>query len=496
MYSTQFEQVRNSIRHNLAFDDQINAKDSRIHGKELRKKSPRSAHAKWNPPEDRLSPIALLLSQAKSRVPELIPIRYERMAESPFAFYRGSALLMANDLAGTPNSGIRVQACGDAHISNFGLFQSPERRLVFDINDFDETTRGPWEWDVKRLVTSVEICGRQQGFTKEQRKAATTATAAAYHNAMNNFAEMGTLDVWYAHADIDSLSNKINDQESKNYRRAVDKVVDKARKKNSARAVSKFTEIEEGKLRIVSQPPLIVPMRELLKNSTDPLIIKCGESKYEEFIALVLAEYRKSLSHDKQHLVKQYRAVDIARKVVGVGSVGTRAWIVVLEGSGPDDMLVLQIKEAQRSVLERYVGKSPFLQHGQRVVEGQRAMQTASDIFLGWTRSVGLDGKVHDFYVRQLWDGKGSFDLSSIDAEGLTTLGKLCGWTLAHAHARTGNRFALAGYLGNSDTFDRAIVSFANEYANQNEQDFNEFMEAYRDGTLNQTTGMQPLKLF
>lgn len=324
------------------------------------------------------------------------------MAESPFAFYQGSALLMANDLAGTPNSGIRVQACGDAHVSNFGLFQSPERRLVFDINDFDETARGPWEWDVKRLVTSVEICGRQQGLTKEQRSAASTATAAAYHNAMNSFAEMGTLDVWYAHADIDSLSNKINDQESKNYRKAVDKVVDKARKKNSARAVSKFTEIEEGKLRIVSQPPLIVPMRELLKNSTDPLIIKHGESKYEEFIALVLAEYRKSLPRDKQHLVKQYRAIDIARKVVGVGSVGTRAWIVVLEGSGPDDMLVLQIKEAQRSVLERYVGKSPFLQHGQRVVEGQRAMQTASDIFLGWTRAVGLDGKVHDFYEKYM----------------------------------------------------------------------------------------------
>lgn len=495
MYLTQFDQIHNNIRHNLAFDDQITSDESRKRGKELRNQTPRSAHAAWNTPENRPSPVSLLLSQAESRVPELLPIRYERMSESPFAFYRGSALIMANDLASTPNSNIRVQACGDAHISNFGMFQSPERRLVFDINDFDETARGPWEWDVKRLVTSVQICAKQRGFTREQRDAASRATVAAYRNAMNTFAEMGTLDVWYAHADIESLSRIIKEQASKSYRKAVNKAVDKARMKNSARAVSKFTEIEDGKLRIINQPPLIVPMRELIKCSTDPLIIKYGESKYEEFISLVLAEYRKSLARDKRHLVRQYRAVDIARKVVGVGSVGTRAWIVVLEGSSSNDVLVLQIKEAQRSVLERYAGKAPFLQHGQRVVEGQRAMQTASDIFLGWTRAVGLDGKVHDFYVRQLWDGKGSFNLNAIDAEGLTALGKICGWTLAHAHARTGNRFAIAGYLGKSDTFDRAIVSFAEEYAKQNERDFQEFMEAYRSGVLCEKMDAQSRKL-
>lgn len=484
MLISQFEQVRNNIRHNLAFDDQVSAEESRRKGKELRKGTPRTSHGEWKAPEGRKSPVELLASQGASRVQELLPIRYERMAESPFTFYRGSALVMANDLAQTPQTGIHVQACGDAHISNFGLFQSPERRLVFDINDFDETARGPWEWDVKRLVASIEICARQRGFAPEERSKAVLAGALGYRNAMNGFAEMGTLDVWYAHADVEKLSAHIAQQIPKASRKTASKTIEKARRKNSSRAVSKFTEIEDGKLRIVSQPPLIVPMRELLKTNTDPLIANHTEKEYERFIALVLAEYRKSLSRDKQHLVKQYRAVDIARKVVGVGSVGTRAWIVVMEGSSASDMLVLQIKEAQESVLERYVGKSPFLQHGQRVVEGQRAMQTAGDIFLGWTRAVGLDGKLHDFYVRQLWDGKGSFDLETINTESLTALARVCGWTLAHAHARTGNRFSISGYLGKSDTFDKALLSFAQSYADQNEQDYQGFMSAYQAGRL------------
>lgn len=347
MLISQLEQVRNNIRHNLAFDDQVSAEESRRKGKELRKGTPRTSHGEWKAPEGRKSPVELLASQGASRVQELLPIRYERMAESPFTFYRGSALVMANDLAQTPQTGIHVQACGDAHISNFGLFQSPERRLVFDINDFDETARGPWEWDVKRLVASIEICARQRGFAPEERSKAVLAGALGHRNAMNGFAEMGTLDVWYAHADVEKLSAHIAQQIPKASRKTASKTIEKARRKNSSRAVSKFTEIEDGKLRIVSQPPLIVPMRELLKTNTDPLIANHTEKEYERFIALVLAEYRKSLSRDKQHLVKQYRAVDIARKVVGVGSVGTRAWIVVMEGSSASDMLVLQIKEAQ-----------------------------------------------------------------------------------------------------------------------------------------------------
>ena len=484
MLLSQFEEVRNNIRHNLAFDDQINAEESKKKGKERRKLVPRTSQGVWQPSQDRANPVELLVSQGASRVPELLPIRYERMAESPFTFYRGSALVMANDLSATPNTGINVQACGDAHVSNFGLFQSPERRLVFDINDFDETLRGPWEWDVKRLAASIEICARQRKFTAEQRRSAVLATAYAYRNAMNNFAEMGTLEVWYAHADVESLSANIAQQISKEARKNATKAISKARRKNSSRAISKLTEFEDGKLRIISQPPLIVPMRDLLQESSDPLIANHSEKEYERFIALVLAEYRKSLSRDKQHLVKQYRAVDIARKVVGVGSVGTRAWIVVMEGSSASDMLVLQIKEAQESVLERYVGRSLFLQHGQRVVEGQRAMQTAGDIFLGWTRALGLDGKFHDFYVRQLWDGKGSFDLETITADSLTVLGKVCGWTLAHAHARTGNRFAIAGYLGKSETFDQAMLTFAQSYADQNERDYQAFMRAFGEGEL------------
>ncbi len=477
-------QVRTNIKKNLEFDNRVSAVESKARGKQLRKETPRSSHATWEAPAARPDIVDLLKSQEKSRVQELVPIRHERMSASAFTFYRGAALIMANDLSHTPTSGTIVQACGDAHVSNFGLFQSPERRLVFDINDFDETARAPWEWDVKRLTTSIEVCARNRAFTPEQRDAAVLATVRAYRNAMLQFADMGTLDVWYAHADVESLYAHLSKQITKPQLKNAQKTVAKARQKNSLRAVSKFTEVVDGNLRIVSQPPLIVPMRDLLTETAKGTLPPFNEEEQEAFISLVLSGYLASLSPEKRHLVKQYRGVDIARKVVGVGSVGMRAWIVVMEGNSSADPLVLQIKEAEASVLERYTHKSKYLEHGRRVVEGQRAMQTSSDILLGWTRILGLDGKKHDYYVRQLWDGKGSFNVDGADPETLTLIGRTCGWTLAHAHARTGNRFEIAGYLGKSTTFDEAICAFSRSYADQNEQDYQRFLEALDNDEL------------
>ncbi len=454
-------------------------------GKALRSSVPRESHAEWAPSIDRPDPVKLLRSQGKTRVQALLPLRYERMSASAFTFYRGGALIMASDLSETPTTNIRVQACGDAHISNFGLFSSPERRTVFDINDFDETLPGPWEWDVKRLAASVEICGRDNGFSKKKRKAAVLACVRAYRESMAKFADMGHLDVWYAHLDVDTLRAQIATDLDAKRKKTADKMLAKAKAKNSARAIRKLTEVVDGQLRIVSDPPIVVPMRDLVaKKGSKRLVERFDEQTLERLMRGILAEYRSTLPADKRMLAEEYRAVDLAHKVVGVGSVGTRAWIVVMQGADENDPLVLQVKEAQESVLERFVGKSEFKKHGERVVAGQRAMQTASDMLLGWCRLMGEDGKRKDYYVRQLWDGKGSIDLSLLDPKQLEKLAQACGWTLAHAHARTGDRFAIAAYLGNSDKFDNAIAEFADAYAYQNEADYQRFMAAYESGEL------------
>ena len=454
-------------------------------GKALRESVPRELHANWAPAVDRPDPVELLRSQGETRVQALLPLRYERMSASAFTFYRGGALIMASDLADSPVTGIKVQACGDAHISNFGLFSSPERRTVFDINDFDETLPGPWEWDVKRLAASVEICGRDNNFSKKQRKAAVLACVQGYRESMAKFADMGHLDVWYAHLDVDTLrANVATDLKAKAAKKA-DKVITKAKNKNSARAIRKLTEVNDGQLRIVSDPPIVVPMRRLLANKAKGrLLERFDEQTIERLMRSVLSEYRSTLDSHKQSLVSEYKVVDIAHKVVGVGSVGTRAWIVVMQGADENDPLVLQVKEAQESVLERFVGKSKYRQHGRRVVEGQRAMQTASDMLLGWCSLPGEDGKKKDYYVRQLWDGKGSIDLALLNPKQLTMLAKACGWTLAHAHARAGDRFAISAYMGDTDKFDKAIATFASTYADQNEVDYQRFMEALEAGEL------------
>ena len=458
---------------------------SAAYGKSLRESVPRKTHGEWNPAPDRPDPVELLYSQGKSRVQDLLPLRYKRMSASAFTFYRGSALIMASDLAQTPTTGIDVQACGDAHISNFGLFSSPERRTVFDINDFDETLPGPWEWDVKRLATSVEICGRDNGFSKNQRTAAVRSCVRGYREGMAQFAEMGHLDVWYAHLDVDTLRAEIAaDIDTKSAKKA-DKRLAKAKAKDSLRAVKKLTEVVDGQLRITSNPPLIVPMRDLVaQTGNDRLIERFDEGDIGRLMRAILTEYRFTLPPDRRQLVSQYTVKDVAHKVVGVGSVGTRAWIVVMQGADENDPLVLQVKEAQESVLERFVGKSKFHQHGQRVVLGQRAIQTASDMLLGWCRLPGEDGRAKDYYVRQLWDGKGSIDLSLLDPQQLEQLGQACGWTLAHAHARTGDRFAITAYLGSSDKFDKAVTKFARAYADQNEADYQRFMQALETGEL------------
>lgn len=448
--------------------------ESKRYGKSLRKAVPRDVLAAWKNPVGRADSVELLRSQDESRVPELVPVRRERMSASAFAFYRGAALVMASDLASLPVTGIEVQACGDAHISNFGLFLSPERRTVFDINDFDETCRGPWEWDVARLVASVEICGRDRDFSDKQRRKAVLAAVRGYREAMRRYARMGTLDVWYDHVDVDVLMAAFSDDLSKKDRRKARKTLDKSKGKTSERAVTKFTEVVDGELRVRSDPPFVVPLRDLVEDATG---VTPKDLDMARLVSLVLRRYRKTLPPERAALVESYRGVDIARKVVGVGSVGTRALIVVLQGADESDHLVLQVKEAQESVLERFVGGAPQRNHGQRVVEGQHAMQVASDVLLGWTTLPGLDGS-HDYYVRQLWDGKGSINLSVVQPKQLARLAEACGATLAHAHARTGDRFAIASYLGKGDVFDQAAYEFAKAYANQNERDYYAFLEA------------------
>ena len=466
--------LRELLEEELKPKERVTREESRAYGKSLRKQAPRSSHAAWEVKQDRQHAMDLLRDQEKDRMQSLLPIRHQRMAESPFSFYRGAAIIMADDLAHTPTTGVRVQACGDAHLANFGIFASAERRLVFDINDFDETLPAPWEWDVKRLVTSVEICGRHLGLSEEDRLGALRSTVQGYHQAMAHFSEMGNLDVWYAHLDVAELLREHADYLGKAEKSALVATAQKAVKKTSSRAVARFTENVNGELRVISDPPLLVPLRDLAS-------FGISQETVVKVLGAYLARYRLSLPRERRSLIEQYTPQDMARKVVGVGSVGMRAWIIVLEGAGPEDSLVLQLKEATSSVLEPYAGQSEFLDHGRRVVEGQRAMQTAGDVLLGWARSADDKGVMRDYYVRQLWDAKGSVDLDRMDAHELSRFGSLCAWTLAHAHARTGDRHAIAGYLGKGATFDNALCEFAQAYADQNEADYQLFLKTFGD---------------
>ena len=440
-------------------------------GRSARAEVQRSSHGEWVG-SDR-DPVAILAKQDASRVAELVPLRYGRMLASPFAFFRGGAAVMAADLAGTPDAGLEAQLCGDAHLSNFGVFAAPDRRLVFDCNDFDETCRGPFEWDLKRLAASVAIAGRERGFGRRERAQAVRAASAGYRQSMRAFASMRSIDVWYARIDVEPKLAEIRGSLDKRRRRQIDRNMARARSKDSLRALQKLTWEDDGELRIVSDPPLITPLEEL----TDA-------PDAEAQLQAVLAAYRETLSDDRRRLVSSYRYAHAARKVVGVGSVGTRAWIVLLLGADSSDPLFLQAKEAQRSVLEPYVGEGPYDNHGRRVVEGQRLMQAASDIFLGWIEAEGLDGERRCFYVRQLWDGKGSADVERMSARDLATYASLCGEALARAHARSGDRFAIAAYLGRGEVFDKAMARFAESYADQNERDFERTTEAAASGEI------------
>jgi len=445
-------------------------------GRAARGEVPRSSHAAWEAWSERPDPIALLEEQAETRVPELVPIRYGRMVASPFAFFRGSAYVMASDLAGSPRSGMRVQLCGDAHLSNFGGFASPERDLLFDLNDFDETLPGPWEWDVKRLAASIAVAGRDRGFATKLRREMVTAAVAQYREAMRRFATMTALQVWYARMDVSELADEFRSQVEGRMVKRFNKTVAKARRKDSARAFEKLAHRVNGTAQIVADPPLVVPVADLLPGfEADEL---------EHTIRGLLGAYRASLSGERPKLLDRYHYGDFARKVVGVGSVGTRAWVVLMLGRDGDDPLFLQAKEAQQSVLEPFAGRCEYDNMGRRVVEGQRLMQAASDIFLGWLRVTGIDGQRRDFYVRQLWDWKTSADIETMRPEAIGIYTRLCAWTLARAHARSGDPIAIAAYLGRRDTFDKAIAELAELYADQNECDYQRLVDAIDTGRV------------
>jgi uncharacterized protein (DUF2252 family) len=448
------------------------------HGKQARKDAPRANQAQFEPSATRPDPVNLLEAQAKTRVPELVPIRYGRMLVSPFTFYRGAASIMASDLATTPVSGLRVQCCGDAHLSNFGVFASPERRLVFDINDFDETLPGPWEWDLKRLCTSMLIAARDNSFAVKDQDKIVLDTAAEYRTAMREFAGMENLAVWYARMEVDSVLAQYASQFTHAQIKRTEKALAKARTKDSMSAFSKLARPANGSVEIVDESPLIVPLRALLKDDAEA-------ADWFERLRKLVRTYRSSLEWDRRILLEQYELADFARKVVGVGSVGTRAWIALFFGRDHGDPLFLQIKEAEASVLEEYVGRSDFVNHGRRVVAGQRLMQATSDIFLGWLHvNAGMDGVARDFYGRQLKDWKGSAVTEQMVPDGMAAYGRLCGWTLARAHARSGDRVAIASYLGRGDVFDRAILEFSRAYADQNERDYNTLDAAVKSGRI------------
>jgi uncharacterized protein (DUF2252 family) len=455
-------------------------------GKAARAKVPRSSHAAFEAASRRPDPVLLLERQAASRVPELVPIRYGRMLLSPFTFYRGAAMIMASDLSRTPRSGLDVQCCGDAHLSNFGVFASPERRLVFDLNDFDETLPGPWEWDIKRLAVSMLIAAINNGYTVKEQERAVLDTVKEYRTAMERFAGMTNLDVWYAHMDVESKVKELASQRKTTMAKRAGKTIAKARTRDSMTAFSKLTHVVDGKVRIVDESPLIVPI--------DRLVAAGANDAMFDTLRELTRAYRDTLEYDRRELLEQFTIADFARKVVGVGSVGTRAWIALFLGRDGDDPLILQLKEAQASVLEEFLGPSEFSTHGQRVVVGQRLMQASSDIFLGWVTIDAdqnpVDGQTRDFYGRQLKDWKGSAEIEQMVPKGMAAYGRLCGWTLARAHARSGDRIAIASYLGHGDSFDRAILEFANAYAEQNERDYRALESAVSSGRIVAETGV------
>ncbi len=453
--------------------ERLTVDERRERGRAARKHTPRSSHADWSPAPDRPDPVGVLTAQDANRLAHLVPIRHGRMSQSSFAFYRGAAAIMAGDLAPTPVSGINAQLCGDAHLSNFGAFASAERTLIFDVNDFDETLPGPWEWDLKRLATSVALAGRSNQFDRKRTADAVTGSVAAYRNAMARFAGTATLDIWYAQLAVEELNKLFT---KKSTQKQLSRFAEKARSKTSLKAMKKLTEQVDGKIRIASSPPLLVPFRDLSGADTADL---------QEQIEHSWAGYRQSIRDDRAELLERYRPLDIALKVVGVGSVGTRCALVLLEGRDDQDPLFLQIKEASDAVLEAHLPKSTYDTHGERVVQGQRLMQASGDIFLGW--SEGHDG--HEYYWRQYHDMKGSAAVESMDPRGLRDYARLCGWTLAHAHARSGDPIAISAYLGTSETFDRALTEFAFAYADQNDRDFAAMKVAIDEGRISAEDG-------
>jgi uncharacterized protein (DUF2252 family) len=446
----------------------LSAAERVARGKAARETAPRASHAKWEPSAARADLISLLKEQAETRLPELIAIRHGRMSVSPFTFYRGSAIVMADDLAGTPTSGIKVQICGDAHLSNFGVFGSPERRMIFDLNDFDETLPGPWEWDVKRMAASFVVGARGVGFSKGTGREAAIGAVESYRMHMAEYAQMRDLDVWYSHITADEILAATT---TAGMRKRADAAMSKARTKGSLQAFSKLTTVVDGRPRIVDDPPLIVRV------DAAGLPVEIGS---------LLTQYRRSLQDDRKHLLEQYEFVDLARKVVGVGSVGTRCFIALLVGRDDGDPLFLQVKEAQSSVLERHLAKSKFRNHGQRVVAGQRFMQASSDIFLGWIRGPGEI----DYYWRQLRDMKGSVVVEEMVPEGYRAYAGVCGWALARAHARSGDRVAIAAYLGKSDKFAKAVADFSETYADQTERDHQTMLDAIAKGKIEAESGL------
>ncbi len=467
---TATEIVDSRVADRTSMDDRVQL------GRSVRQRVPRTSLATWEASADRADPVDTLERQATTREPTLVPLRYGRMLTSSFAFFRGGAQLMAGDLATLPHTGLTVQLCGDAHLANFGIYAAPDRRLVFSLNDFDETLPGPFEWDVARLAASFEVAGRNRRIGSSQRSKIVAAAVRSYRRAMDDFAGMATLDLWYERLDVDDISDRFGDDATAAERKRFAQVIRKARSKNSLRAMAKLTEVVDGTPRFRSDPPTLVPIDELVPPQEVTLV--------PDRAAAVISSYRSTLDPDRRRLLDRYRYVHLARKVVGVGSVGTRAWVLLLVGRDDDDPLLLQIKEAQTSCLEPFLGSSECATSGQRVVEGQRLMQGASDIFLGWHRGLGLDGVERDFFLRQLWDAKGSADLETIDATSLKIYAAVCGWTLALAHARSGDAAAIAGYLGSSDRFDRAMVSFADRYADRNEADHAALRRAVDDGRL------------
>jgi uncharacterized protein (DUF2252 family) len=449
--------------------------ERRALGRAARTQLPRSAMGAWTEPADRPDPVSILAAQSADRIADLVPLRHGRMLVSPFAFYRGAAAVMAADLGALPTTGLGAQLCGDAHLSNFGGYAAPDRHLVFDLNDFDETIRGPWEWDVKRLVASFAIAGRQRTFRRSERERMVVAASEAYRTAMREFAAMSNLEVWYARLTVADIVERWGGRMGARTLRGFEQRMAKARTKSSVSAAHKLTRLEEGQRRFMSAPPLVAPLSDLLHGPE--------RTAMERAVRAGLRTYLKSLAGDRRSLLEQYRYVDMARKVVGVGSVGTRAWVLLFSGID-DDPLMLQLKEARASVLAPFVGASPYANEGQRVVEGQRLMQASSDIFLGWSRGPVVDGASRDFYVRQLWDWKVSSDPERSTVDNLTIMAEMCGWTLARAHARSGDRVAIAAYLGGSTAFERAMARFAESYADRNERDYLLFEQAAASGRI------------